>query len=280
MSRYLIATGWWCSDDRDDRDCRKGDEIIRSREFHALWHECVTKYANAEEILVIDSASPIKPPKFPGEVWLEMKTNFGHATRCVEKLSGVSRAFLMSMMYCCLNEYDYWVYVEQDCLIYGEGIIEKAIEADMTGMVFGSGKGTPQPLQHSLMVVNSRRIPAFIANYMSIAASDRDLSPEMKFAIASSPFFRFLPQSVVVWAYTRRTPVSRLVKTLVGALFQRFKGFQELEFGCGRVRPIDFNAEFFYFQSGSQEELALFMRKTGLGKTPEAHLRPLKKVQV
>jgi hypothetical protein len=69
------------------------------------------------------------------------------------------------------------------------------------------------------------------------------------------------------------------VKRLIWAPFLGFKGFQELEFGCGRVRPIDFDAEFFYFQSGSKEELDLFVRKAGLGKTPEAHLRTLAKKQ-
>ena len=32
------------------------------------------------------------------------------------------------MFYCFINDFKYFVYVEQDCLIHGEGIIEKAID--------------------------------------------------------------------------------------------------------------------------------------------------------
>jgi len=60
MPRYIIASGWWCGDDQDDRTKRLGSEAIRSKEIHSLWSQCTERFASPEEVLVIDSHSPIR----------------------------------------------------------------------------------------------------------------------------------------------------------------------------------------------------------------------------
>jgi len=261
--KYLVATGWWaCQRSVDTRDELIGSDDLREAEFHALWLQLVKKYTNYEEIVVIDSASPMLPEKDKDEVWITLRKNFGHSTNHETKLCGVSRSFLMSLMYAYVNDYDYWVYIEQDAVIYGEGIVEKAIEACESGIIWGAGKNTPQPVQQSFMVFAKERIPEFIYQYEKIRATDFEISPEWKFWFAANRIAKYLPVSFLKLLSKNQSGKFKKSAQKVGLrLLYWFNDFNELPFGYGRVRPVCFDDEHFYFQHGNSDELNFFLKK-------------------
>lgn len=257
---YLIASGWWaCEKERDTREKLLGDDQIRDISFHALWRHCIDSFSTPQEIVIIDSASPIKPNDVAGEFWVSLNKNYGHSTAHETKLCGVSRSFILSMMYAYVNDYDYWVYVEQDALIYGDNVIDLAIQSAKTGVAMGDGKSTPQPIQQSLMVFRKDRIVEFVYRYNQINALDSEISPEWKFVFALNKLAPYLPSSFLRYLCRRSSArlVRRFKKMLLGFI-QIFNDFNYLPFGYGRVRPINFQAKQFYFQHASDEELAYF----------------------
>ncbi len=260
---YIITTGWWCTDNDkiEDRLVKYGDTAIRTKDFHNLWFTAVDTYAKPKKIYIIDSNSPVKPEVHTEkEILVTLHENAGHSTQHIGKLSGVSRAHVLGMSIAMANEIDYWVYIEQDALIYGEGIIEKCIENMKKSYMFGSGEGTPQPVQQSLMIIKKDAIPTFIKNFNAIKAKDSEISPEMKFAIATSLPLRIVPE--VVYKYMEKgTTVSKIVKRVFWPFFSIFQGFDNIPFGYGRVRPINFDSSHFYFQHGSKDELDSYFKK-------------------
>ena len=172
---YIITSGWWSTNDDkiEDRTIISGDSFIRSDEFHQIWFNAVDRYTNCKKVYIIDSNSPVKPiMDEKKEVLISLDSNAGHSTNHTGKLCGVSRAHLLGMSLAMVNEADYWVYVEQDALIYGDGIIEKCIAEMTKPYMFGYGLGTPQPVQQSLMIMKTEAIPQFINNFNKIRAKD------------------------------------------------------------------------------------------------------------
>ena len=93
-------------------------------------------------------------------------------------------------------------------------------------------------------------IPTFIKNFNAIKATDNEISPETKFAIATSPFLQMLPEF-----FFKEIHEETFKNKVVWKLFNIFQGFDNLPFGYGRVRPINFDDEHFYFQHGDKDEL-------------------------
>lgn len=250
---YLISSGWWCSE-VDGRQQRFGDDIIRTAQFHKLWHQSIDRYTDPTEILIIDSASPIKP-EFATDArirFLSLRVNGRHATECLNKYAGCTRAMLLGMQYALVNDYDYYVYVEQDALLYGEGIIEHAISTMTRPIMFGPGRGTPQPTQQSLFVVRRDGIEKVIATYYAIPYNDREVTPELKFAYALSSFVAKL-----------RLPPRHFANLI------RKRGWANplaqycpLPFGYGRAKPVSFSDRYYYFQHASQDELKEYLEST------------------
>ena len=260
---YIITTGWWCTNDDkiDDRETKYGDSFIRTDSFHQTWFNLVNTFTNPKKIYIIDSDSPVKPlMDETSEVMISLHNNAGHSTEHKGKLSGVSRAHLLGMSLAMVNEVDYWVYIEQDALIFGNEIIEKCIEKMEKPYMFGTGIGTHQPVQQSLMIIKKEAIPNFIKNFNAIKAKDNQISPEVKFAIATSLPLRLIPEYFYI-QMAKSGLWASLIGRVIRRLFVLFQGFDSIPFGYGRVRPIDFDASHFYFQHGDSNELDLFMEK-------------------
>lgn len=259
---YIITTGWWCDNDTtDDRDKKFGSAALRKVEFFDLWHRCVTCNSNAKKIIVIDSASPVVPKreKFDQVHWVRLDHNPGHSTKHTGKYSGVTYAHVLGMIYALLEDVDYWVYVEQDALISGSDIVEYAISKMKHGIMFGYGKGTPQPMQQSFMIFRKEAIAHFLNKLARIEERDGIISPEMKFAIAASPIFGLFPR-LTSSTLTRGGLFAAIVSRLITKFANLgFGGFTGLPFGYGRQRPIDFASKYFYFQHGTEQELEAFI---------------------
>jgi len=254
--RYVIGSGWWCAD-TDERSVnpeRKllGDEAIRGVTFFRIWFDSLRRCTSPMAIAVVDSNSPVKPDLSLREevFWLELPLNAKHSTNHVGQWSGWMRSVLLSGHYALNSDADYFVYVEQDCLLQGDGIIEHCIEHMKKDLMFGSGEGTPQPLQQSFFILRRQGLGRFLDNLVSLRKTDRDLTPEWKFIYAS-----WRPLVVASNLGLLENPrVRRLALRLARRFF-----FDHLPVGTGRVRPLPSGARFLYFQHGTSEELATYL---------------------
>ena len=255
---YVIGSGWWCSSTQESETNpnRKllGDELTRGVAFFELWRQAIAAYASPMTIVVVDSASPLKPaePLRHSVNWIELPYNARHSTDHLGQWSGWTRSVLVSGQYALAAEADYFVYVEQDCLIHGKGIIEHCISRMRRGLMFGTGDGTPQPLQQSFFIVDRPTLGRFLANLAALRMRDGELSPEWKFLIAS--FSPFVHLANVAW------PTNKKIRKQILRMAKR-RFFDDLPVGSGRVRPIPRDCDYWYFQHGSAEEIASFRRE-------------------
>lgn len=254
--KYIVSSGWWCAGQvADTRAELLGDDAIREQAFHQLWYEAINRYASPEKILIVDSCSPVKPQIDKKDERLEfvsLNVNAGHSTNHIGQFCGYSRAILLGLEYAIQCETDYFVYVEQDALIYGDGIIEHCIESMRSPYMFGSGRGTPGIIQQSFFIIRRDGIRPFLKRIRAIAYTDHDLSPEFKFHIAAGQ------TPLHFHAYLHRYPKRRFSKWLAWQLKKHFTGWDELPVGYGRARPINFDEPFYYFQHGSSDELSRY----------------------
>ncbi|MFQ1699282.1 hypothetical protein ACJ5NV_01670 [Loktanella agnita] len=254
--RYIIGSGWWSSESspEDDNPLRKklGDPHIRSVEFFDTWYRSITSNASPDEIIVIDSCAPVKPRRDMRDRvrWITLPFNARHSTDHIGQWSGWMRSVILSATYAMTADCEYFVYVEQDCLLGGAGIIEHCIDRGTNGLIFGAGKGTPQPIQQSFFIVRADRLPNFISNLCALKMRDAELSPEWKFLCASSRVLVFVANlGLLKYKWVRK-----------GALKLCLNNFFEfLPIGSGRARPIPFDADFFYFQHATRPELDRYL---------------------
>lgn len=231
--KYLIGTGWWCDGTGTHTHTKHQpyvDKETRQQSFFDLWYKSVMCFTNPSKIIIIDSNSPIKPnlSEKQNVILYSLDNNYGAALDGTTKriLSGWDRSILLSASIAFYEDCDYFVYVEQDCLLWGENIIENIINSmGDKKMALGSGNGTPQQLQQSLIVIKKDYIP-FLTNLEMISTEEElSFSPESRY-------------------------------------YNKFKDdikFFDIDFG--RKRPIDFNRDYFYAQHLNKEELENFKEK-------------------
>ncbi|NLR99741.1 hypothetical protein HGP17_23215 [Rhizobium sp. P38BS-XIX] len=229
---YSIVTGWYA--DHQARGYRvHGSDFVRSVECFDIWYHCVRSFTSPSNILIIDSASPLRPsaPDDPRISWVKLKQNYGHAVEGKSTLCGWSRALLLGLSYGFNNGDLYTVLVEQGTLFYGKDIIERQIAVHPDADIIApSGFGTPQPLQTGILIFRSAIIPKFVENYVRIAGADDALSPEKKVALAGND-----------------------MKIAFSAL------------PYGRRRPIDVSADHFFLRHCDLPELHAFTTRLGFG---------------
>jgi hypothetical protein len=187
------------------------------------------KYSTPEKIIIIDSASPVKPDiKDKKNIsFYSLGKNFGAGIDGTQnlRLSGWDRGILGSAALAFLEGHDYYVYIEQDCLIKGKGIIEYAI-SKMGGkpIMLGGGKGTPQPLQQSFIIIKNEFIPEFLYKETKLTKEELKKDCEARYLSHFKDKLCYLP------------------------------------YGHGRARPINFNDQYFYAQHLRTEELERFKK--------------------
>jgi hypothetical protein len=254
---YIIGSGWWCTDTVRPVVGRPywGSDVIRSAEFHHLWSAVIDAWTAPSAVFLVDSASPVKPPITNSRYrTLHLSHNPGHATVHSGHYCGWMASVLHCLEYALSADADYLVYVEQDVLLFGSGIIEHCISRMRKPLMFGSGVGTPQPLQQSFFIIRKDAMRRFLAGLHLIQKPDKVIVPEWKFMLASlgahGPLVEWLCADEV-----RRARIYRLL----GSLMQKI-GYDLLPIGYGRRRPLELTAPHFYFQHGTQEELTHYLR--------------------
>lgn len=220
---YTICSGWWC--DGTGRhigaDYNKSSDVTRSPQFFDNWYRAVKTYSNPESIIIIDSASPFLPILIPQDVeWVSLKRNFLHSMIADTNWGGWTRSFLTGLFYSLMNDSDYAVFIEQDCLIKGKGIIEYAIDS-MRDKKLLHGSSSQMGVEQSMVIVKKDYILPFINKFLSLP-SDREMFGEVKFQVMKDQNWGLLP------------------------------------FGFGRDRPIDWTNDYFYAQHLTNEEIKQF----------------------
>jgi len=133
----------------------------------------------------------------------------------------------IAAQYALVNGMD-WLYIEQDCLVYG---LDKVLEFSKGKKIcFGGGEYAWQPgwAEESLMYVSNEYLPTFIQKINACRLYETDQIPE-------PIVMQMFKDDVTLWP-----------------------------FGYGRKRPIDFDQDVFYAQQLSDEELDMFIEKLGL----------------
>jgi hypothetical protein len=234
--KIVVGSGWWSSGVRSQWNI--GDDLIRSSAFFALWYRQVMKSLNPNMIFVTDSNSPIKPDrqKFERVQWIELDKNYGHANDIrvglsKTKFAGSSRSKIMGASFALCCDADYFVYVEQDCLLRGDNFLKMSIgEQDFDffcGQRTEGGRGlqgavAAPMLQTSVLVMKRTGMERYISKMIAAPENDGELSPEMKMERDMTPY---------------------------GTLLVPY----------GRSRPIDFNRSHFYAQHMTRDELMAFL---------------------
>lgn len=261
--KYIIASGWWCNEEQrspnEDSSSRVlyGDDEIRGSEFHRLWYQSVVNNSSPDKIIITDSHSPTKPEldASANEIeFISINENPGHSTDHKGKYSGWMRSVLMGVSYAINCDCDYLVYVEQDVLLKGKGIVEHEIAQMKKGMLFGKDKGLVQPLQQSFFILHRSQFEVFLKRIYGIRAKDVKISPERKFAIASSWLLSVMPE-FLFWQPSLNSIVGKILHRVQTAILKIFGNYDTVKSGYGRTRPIRFDDEYYYFQHGSKSEL-------------------------
>jgi hypothetical protein len=200
-------------------------------------------------IVVTDSAAPEKPDNrlFPKIQWIELDRNYGHANvlrsgRIRTKYSGFTRAVVNGAMYALCCDADFYVFVEQDCLLYGDDLLNRAVadrnEDILLGQPTEKGRGlhgsvAAPMLQNALMIVRRTGLERFIDAILGAPWTDGEVSPEETMRLRMPPY-----------------------------------GLIDIPFG--RSRPIDFKEPTFYVHHLDDNELHQFLELISASLTPLA----------
>jgi hypothetical protein len=242
LGKIVVGSGWWC--DEAPHDWTLGSPLTRSTAFFDIWYRQVIRCLGPDRIVVTDSASPIKPDyrSYPLE-WIELDRNYGHPNdvrtgRVKTKYSGFTRSVISGAMYALCCDADFYVYIEQDCLIQGEDFLRYAVGDTTQDILLGTptenGKGlngcTAAPiLQQSLMIVRRPGLERFLEGLLGAPWTDGECSPEE-------------------------------------IMRRRLAPFDFIQVPYGRSRPIDFGRSHFYAQHLDDDELQRFLERLSLEK--------------
>ncbi|MHC5018667.1 MAG: FkbM family methyltransferase [Planctomycetota bacterium] len=244
--KVVVGSGWWC--DATPHDWALGADATRSPEFFELWYGQILRCLSPERVVITDSASPVKPviPDDSRVQWVELDRNYGHANdlrtgRIRTKYSGFTRSVLNGAMYALCCDADVYVYVEQDCLLYGDDFLAHALGDAEADILLGApaeqargldGAEAAPMLQQSLIIVRRAGLERFVQQLLAAPWSDGEVPPEEIMRRQLAPFDHV------------RVPY-------------------------GRSRPVDFTRSHFYVQHLDAEELPAFCAVAG-ARVPEA----------
>ncbi|MBR9827611.1 MAG: hypothetical protein GYB41_03000, partial [Oceanospirillales bacterium] len=113
------------------------------------------------------------------------------------------------------------------------------------------------PAQQSFMIIKTSYIHKFINRFLNIKSKDNQISPELKFSIASSCILSSIPEFLYRFI-EKRGPLNKVARVIVYGIISVFKGYDHVPYGYGRCRPINFEEKHYYFQHGSIDELMNF----------------------
>ncbi len=265
MVSYVIGVGWWC-DGTADGGWIGSYDFQRMPEFSQIWYHFVNKYTKPKKIIMIDNCSPLKPmfPKDDRIEILKMDRNYHHVRSGHPGLwCGQMRGIMLQAFYALMCDADYFVFIEQDCLVRGENWVEKAIDhmKKHNAEISYGWKDHDYKADHTIIIVKNSAILDFIRNYALIEQSDYEVRPELKYLFVHKDpkevsHFQWAIKKHNIQQATLSSPIRRL-------------NFVELPFPYGAVhgspkRNMDFTKPIISAQQWSKEELIEMLKGEGL----------------
>lgn len=252
-----VISGWFSteSDEVDSRKKKLGSPEIRRESFHSVWLEAIHTYLKPDRVTIVDSNSPVKPPKNIRDKseWLTLPKNLGHASHLApgSSRSGFLEAMIHGLTWAenFASDTTIILYVEQDALVFGEGFRNRVIsETQKARVVMGDGRGTPQPSEISLLALRKSSLPGLLRKLLKIQLRDSVLSPEAKLVWATS----WIP----VWLLSF---IGAASLNLANWFARNISWRKTWSFGYGRSRPINFGDKVRYAQHMSDSELQTWL---------------------
>lgn len=172
MKRPLIGTGFYAD----------GNDLSDALKFYALW---LTRIGPRQRVVVNNCASTCVFASDPWTREIRLYENTGHVKNFLcdstRQLLGWSMSWIIPAMIAYAEIRDF-IYVEQDCLVFGEWERHIVREAAEKGWRMACGpKHDEGNCEQSLFWIKWDFIPDFVALYMAIKATDGVIMPEEKF---------------------------------------------------------------------------------------------------
>jgi hypothetical protein len=217
---YLIGSGcFYCESGRVPHHTREsGDYAVHRPSFFSdYWLKCVDRFTKPSEILIVDAHSPAIPDIPKGNsvpiLWYRRADNLGHRM-------GWQDSVKIGAEYALWKGLDF-VYIEQDCLLWGNRIIDFCRSKMTKGLMIGSGEGISMPIEQSFFIVKYD----FLPDFLKVAGKIENVMGELKWIKSFEGQYDFLP----------------------------FRG--------GRQRPLNFESRFGYIQHLNLREIKKLEQK-------------------
>lgn len=221
----------------------------RRDEFASLWVSCVRRYTTlsvGSKLVVLAVHDSWVPSDFfefrtIGVEGVSLTGNLGHVSNILDgskpyPFCGWSMTLLTLALLAYQNESDL-IFIEQDCLVFGDYVTRMYEDMGTGDMVFGGKmKSHPfMPCAQGLVLIRHSFIPTFVAEYIQLG-DERRTNKEGK--------DDNLPEDKFAW-FLEKDPGR--IKTL--------------SFGVDRERPIPYEDPVFYAQQLSDFEIQTLQQK-------------------
>jgi hypothetical protein len=214
--KFILGTGYHKRDNAD------------SVEFLRIWYRNLKRYCPPPDWIIAITTGQRFPLFWAEDVQWIRAANLGHADDPKDYLSGWSAAVLALAMiaYNCTADL---VFLEQDCLAFGNWLETAYADMGERQMVFGHKQESEpfMPSSNSLFIIRHGFLREFVRRYLALPP-DREMNAENKFVEIEN---------------------------------QSPSDFARLSFGVDRCRPIPWEAPVFYAQRLTDDELAEARRR-------------------
>ena len=222
MNDLIIGTGWHATRN-SPRNSNASKRIYQADYLEKVWKQYIERFVNPKGYFVWQSDCEIEPWTDRGvQLIKSMNPEDGHHNRDYQA------SYLAGAMYAYLNQCNF-VYIEQDCLVYG---LDKAIKwATGKKIVYGNTRqsGVAGWAETSFTYISWKYLPEFIKRCQSVD-----------------------------WCFwTHRHDDPPFAEPTWESLFKNDAEYWP--FGSGRARGIKFDSDIFYAQHLTDKELDKFL---------------------
>lgn len=224
MRNVCMATGWFSSINPHNNPTRSSLQLSPFWLWE-YWRKYIECFVKPDHYFVYSCNCPVMPqiPQYANN-WEILAAH--HLAEKKHHYLDWTGSLMMGAQYALLSGMNY-VYIEQDCFVYG---LDKAIEwAQDKDICYGFGDNCsfgPGWGEQCFMFINNSYLTKFIMRMLETR----------------------------VWART-----DNFMEIHLHEIFKR--DLTPWEFGCGRLRPIDFSKDMFYAQQLSNTEIMSFIEK-------------------